>query len=148
MRHHFAVLNSLGGRFCNKTLIGHEDWVRSVIATADGKTLASCSNDQTIRLWDVGSGKCTAVLRGHTHVVETICYATEAAQTAMTAHGLRVCRPDCCYCCAEGCRRVRMRRTALVRRVVLLLEVYWPQEQETRLSGYGTRPLSNAFMSW
>lgn len=89
----FAVLISLGGRFCNKTLIGHEDWVRSVIATADGKTLASCSNDQTIRLWDVGSGKCAAVLRGHTHVVETICYATEAAQTAMTAHGLRVCPP-------------------------------------------------------
>ena len=66
-------------RFCTKTLNGHDDWVRNIIATADGKTLASCSNDQTIRIWSVDTGKETACLRGHSHVVESIAFAPEAA---------------------------------------------------------------------
>ena len=65
--------------FCTKTLNGHDDWVRKIIASEDGKTLASCSNDQTIRIWSVDTGKETACLRGHTHVVETIAFANEAA---------------------------------------------------------------------
>ncbi|MBW4664413.1 MAG: hypothetical protein KME01_09470 [Chroococcus sp. CMT-3BRIN-NPC107] len=31
------------------TLIGHNCWVRSVTFSSDGKTLASSSNDKTIR---------------------------------------------------------------------------------------------------
>ena len=39
-----------------KTLKGHTNKVFSVVFSADGKTLASGSSDNTIRLWDVEAG--------------------------------------------------------------------------------------------
>ena len=35
---------------------GHRNEVRSVAYSADGKQIASCSNDQTVRVWDVLTG--------------------------------------------------------------------------------------------
>jgi len=39
------------------TLKGHTHWVASVAFSPDGRTLASGSWDQTIKLWDVAPGK-------------------------------------------------------------------------------------------
>jgi WD40 repeat protein len=44
------------------TLTGHADSVWSVAFSPDGKTLASGSRDETIRLWDVKTGKERATL--------------------------------------------------------------------------------------
>ena len=47
---------------------GHTDGFSCVAFSPDGKTLASASQDQTIKLWDVATGKERATLKG-THEV-------------------------------------------------------------------------------
>ena len=48
-----------------KTFEGHGDWVRTVSLSPDGKTIASASPDQTVKLWDVHSGDRIKTLKGH-----------------------------------------------------------------------------------
>lgn len=43
----------------------------------DGTLLASCSNDQTVRVWVTATKECKAELREHEHVVECISWAPE-----------------------------------------------------------------------
>src|SRR3990172_5673875 len=45
------------------TLEGHSDCVNAVAWSPDGKTLASGSSDDTVKLWDVASGKNLATLK-------------------------------------------------------------------------------------
>lgn len=46
-------------------LLGHHDWIRSVLFLPDGKRVASCADDGTIRIWDLDTGQCVRVLRDH-----------------------------------------------------------------------------------
>lgn len=50
-----------------------------VRASPDGSLLASCSNDQSIRIWIVSSKECRAELRAHDHVVECITWAPDSS---------------------------------------------------------------------
>src|SRR5262249_865534 len=45
------------------TVAGHTDEVRCVAISPDGKTIASGGADNTIRFWDVASGKEQAMLK-------------------------------------------------------------------------------------
>jgi platelet-activating factor acetylhydrolase IB subunit alpha len=93
--------------YCIDTLSGHSDWVRSIAAAAastavtgvaEGSTLlASCGNDQSVRVWSVPpaaaaatavgvtatAAHCVHVLQGHTHVVESVAFSDEAADAAL-----------------------------------------------------------------
>lgn len=65
--------------YCVKTFTGHREWVRMVRASPDGSMIASCSNDQTIRIWITSTKECKVELRDHDHVVECISWAPESA---------------------------------------------------------------------
>jgi WD40 repeat protein len=51
------------------TLKGHDDHVLSVAFSPDGKTLASGSSDNTVKLWDARTGQELATLKGHDDAV-------------------------------------------------------------------------------
>jgi WD40 repeat protein len=59
-------------------LEGHTgEYVRCVAFSPDGKTLASGSDDKTVKLWDVATGKEKATLRGHTDEVWYVAFLPE-----------------------------------------------------------------------
>ena len=47
-----------------KTLEGHSDSVIFLVKI-NGNTIASASNDTTIRIWDIITGNCLQSLKGH-----------------------------------------------------------------------------------
>ncbi|HSK72972.1 MAG TPA: DUF4365 domain-containing protein, partial [Pyrinomonadaceae bacterium] len=52
-----------------KTLKGHFGRVFTVTITPDGKQIISGSFDETIRIWDLDSGRCLKTLKGHTSAI-------------------------------------------------------------------------------
>ncbi len=59
-----------------QTLEGHSDWVNAVAFSPDCKTLASASDDQTIRLWDTATGVHQQTLEGHGGWVSAVAFST------------------------------------------------------------------------
>lgn len=62
---------------CIKTLIGHDNWVRSLVFHPSGKFLLSVADDKTLRCWDLSQeGKCVKVLEGaHEHFITSMRWA-------------------------------------------------------------------------
>jgi WD40 repeat protein len=57
---------------------GHSDWVHSVALSGDGKLLASGSNDNTIKLWEVATGREIRTLRGHSAPVNSVVFSGDS----------------------------------------------------------------------
>ncbi|MDA0836255.1 MAG: protein kinase [Planctomycetota bacterium] len=57
------------------TLRGHREPVWAVAVSPDGKSIASGSEDKTIRVWDSSTGKEITALPGHTRVITCLAFS-------------------------------------------------------------------------
>ncbi|MEJ6483261.1 ribosome assembly protein 4, partial [Nostoc punctiforme UO1] len=64
------------------TLEGHSSRVYSIGFSPDGKTLASGSGDNTIKLWDVSTGKAIKTLTGHSNTVYSVGFSPDGKTLA------------------------------------------------------------------
>jgi len=60
-----------------RILRGHTGTINRIAWSPDGFFLASSSDDQTIRIWDVARGECTAVLEGHGGMVGSVAWSPD-----------------------------------------------------------------------
>ncbi|KYK61317.1 Nuclear distribution protein pac-1a [Drechmeria coniospora] len=62
---------------CIKTLVGHDNWITSLVFHPGGKHLLSVADDKSLRCWDLSQdGKCVKVLDGaHGHFITCMRWA-------------------------------------------------------------------------
>jgi WD40 repeat protein len=72
------------------TLPGHSDMVIKVDWSADSKTLASSSVDNTVRLWDVAAGKETATFKVGKFSESGVAWSPDGNLLAIAANGFNI----------------------------------------------------------
>ncbi|MDF5736871.1 MULTISPECIES: serine/threonine-protein kinase [unclassified Nostoc] len=64
---------------CVQTIKGHSSMVHAIAISSDGQFIASGSNDKTIKLWQVGTGKLVRQLgrwfSGHSNMVHSVAFS-------------------------------------------------------------------------
>ena len=90
--HLFTVALLFGGQACVSAqeqklpvLVidsGHTGWVRGLAFSADGHTLASCSDDNSVKLWDVTSGHELKTFLGHRTLVNGVAFSPDSKTLA------------------------------------------------------------------
>ncbi len=68
-----------GGVLCERTLRGHTWLINRLKVNAEGSKALSSSWDNTLKLWNLNSGKCLKTMRGHEGWIK--CLQTNAAWT-------------------------------------------------------------------
>ncbi len=61
-----------------------------IVFSPDGKYLAAGSNDMTVKLWDVSSGKLVRVMRGHRKTVSALAYSPAGDMIASSTYNGRI----------------------------------------------------------
>jgi len=64
-----------------KTLTGHSGGVLSLVVL-NGAHIASCSDDKSIKIWDISTGNCLRTFTGHSHVVWSLAVLDDGARIA------------------------------------------------------------------
>lgn len=61
---------------------GHTQYVKAIAFSPDGRWLASASNDNTAKIWDLESGFELRSLRGHTKIVTSVAFSPDGRLVA------------------------------------------------------------------
>jgi WD40 repeat protein len=65
-----------------RTVEAHKGWVRAVAVSADGSTVASCGNDNAVRLWKTSDGSAIRTLEGHGSHVYNVAFHPDGTRLA------------------------------------------------------------------
>jgi WD40 repeat protein len=66
---------------------GHTLPVYGVAISADGKRLATASQDQTVRIWEVATGRSLHTLKGHSGTVFRVAFSKDGRRLASAGYG-------------------------------------------------------------
>ena len=67
----------MGNKSSRLNLKGHSRRVNSVSFSPDGTRIASGSNDKTVKVWSVESGKCVTTINGHSRGVMSVSFSPD-----------------------------------------------------------------------
>ena len=98
----FMINPAFAAELPSKTLSGHADRVFAISFSPGGRTIATASADNTIRIWDVESGEVLKILEGHEGDVTAVVFSNRLwASTGgrrWRLFGVPVCLPSVlCY---------------------------------------------------
>ncbi|KAH7129148.1 vegetative incompatibility protein HET-E-1 [Dactylonectria macrodidyma] len=81
---------------CLQILEGHREPVHSVTFSPDGTLIASCSADETVRIWRSDDGSCVEELRGHRQSVLSVAFSPDGTLLASASADstVRIWRSD------------------------------------------------------
>ena len=57
---------------------GHDNWVRAIVFHPTGKFLLSASDDYTIRVWELATGRCVKTVQAHGHFVTCLAWGRQS----------------------------------------------------------------------
>ena len=65
---------------------GHGDWVTSVGFSQDGRRVVSGSNDCTVRIWNVETGREEMKMEGHGNIVTSVGFSQDGRSVVSGSH--------------------------------------------------------------
>lgn len=61
---------------------GHDNWIRALAFHPSGKYLLSASDDKTVRVWELSTGRCMKTVDAHNHFVTTLAWGRQSTSGA------------------------------------------------------------------
>jgi len=66
---------------------GHDNWIRALTFHPSGKYLLSASDDKTIRIWDLETGRMSKTIDAHEHFVTCMVWGRTTVGGGTTING-------------------------------------------------------------